>query len=169
MKSNMSWFWKYVLSVSALILPLAVSAAGTVTCTAPSSAGIAFGDVTTALAGGSSINSTGTITVTCTRVTGNPNVDLTISLSAGGGGSGFSPRKMQSGIDRLSYNLYLDSARTLVWGDGTAGTQTYSVANINTNPSVTVNPTIYAQIPGLQQSTKVGNYSDTIVMTLNYI
>lgn len=36
----------------------------------------------------------------------------------------FSSRYMLSGANRLYYNMYTDAARTVVWGDGTAGSST---------------------------------------------
>lgn len=45
-----------------------------------------------------------------------------ISLDAGLAGS-FEARAMTMGAERLLYNLYLDAARTIVWGDGTGGSR----------------------------------------------
>lgn len=71
---------------------------------------------------GTALDAAGTITVTCTRDNPGPpsqNVTYAVALTP------LSPRQLAppSGADRLSHQLYLDSARTAQpWGDGTAGT-----------------------------------------------
>ena len=85
-----------------------------------------------------------------------------IAVSAGSAGS-FSPRGMVAMGDVLAYNLYADAARTVVWGDGTSGSVTV--------PGVTsagpVNASIYGRIFPLQ-SVSAGNYSDTLIVTINF-
>jgi spore coat protein U-like protein len=83
-----------------------------------------------------------------------------ISLSAGSAAS-YAPRTLRFGGDSLGYNLYSDAARTVVWGDGTAGTQV-----VNGAPGRRTY-TIYGRIfPG--QVVASGGYVDTIVITYNY-
>src|SRR5262245_20367523 len=63
--------------------------------------------------------------------------NISISLDKGGAAS-FNPRRMLKGSEALNYNLYLDAARTIIWGDGTGGTQTYFINNPPNNQDITV-------------------------------
>jgi spore coat protein U-like protein len=85
-----------------------------------------------------------------------------ISVSAGSAGS-FSPRGMVAMADVLAYNLYADAARTVVWGDGTSGSVT--VPGVTSAGLVTTS--IYGRIFALQ-SVSAGNYSDTLIVTINF-
>ncbi|MGH8308038.1 MAG: Csu type fimbrial protein, partial [Gammaproteobacteria bacterium] len=104
-------------------------------------------------------NRTGRITVTC-----NGNGTLTVALSTGQSGS-YNPRYMISGTttDHLDYNLYTNPARTIIFGDGTGGTQT--VSKRFKNNSVRVN--VYGQIPALENIAQ-GSYTDSIVATVTF-
>ena len=110
----------------------------------------------------SALTSSGTISVSCNVANGrNP---VTIALSTGSGGS-FSPRSMASGLNTLSYNLYLDAAYSQIWGDGTGGSLT---DNDTVNPGhPNISATVYGQIPPLLDPA-AGSYSDTITVTVSY-
>lgn len=118
--------------------------------------GVAFGayDVFS----GSPVLSTGSVTLQCGPAARN----IMVSLSPGQGGS-YSPRTLANGGEALSYNLYLDAARTMVWGDGTGGTQQYT----NPEPPDTVLLTIYGAIPALQD-VSAGGYTDNVVASVNF-
>jgi spore coat protein U-like protein len=73
---------------------------------------------------------------------------------------------MFSGINTLSYNLYLDAAHSMIWGDGTGGSQTGTLT-INGLGNVTANATIYALIPSQDPAPGAG-YTDSITVTVNY-
>ena len=60
-----------------------------------------------------------------------------------GGAPTFTPRQMRRSGEILSYNLYLDSTRSTIWGDGTGGTQAYTRANPPLNQTATVTATIF--------------------------
>lgn len=85
-----------------------------------------------------------------------------ISINTGSSTT-FNPRTMSSGIDVLNYNLYVDAARTVIWGDGTAGTAT--VAGTASTKPFTNN--IYGRIFPLQ-SVGAGSYSDALIVTINF-
>jgi spore coat protein U-like protein len=98
------------------------------------------------------LDSAGTISYSCP-----PPLLPTVTISAGNGGS-YNPRLMQSsGTDTLAYNVYVDAARTQIWG-ATA----ISVAQGN---ALTVQ--YYGRIFP-QQDVTVGAYSDTLVVTFNF-
>jgi len=87
-------------------------------------------------------------------------------LSSGQSGN-YTPRKMKisSGSSELNYNIYTKNNRTTVWGDGTAGTATKQKTK---SSPFTKRHTLYGQIPARQTLVKVGSYSDTILVTVNY-
>lgn len=99
---------------------------------------------------------TGTINVTCTNKS-----PYTLSLSSGSGT--FSSRSMTSGTHILAYNLFLDSTRLTIWGDGSAGTGTVS----GTGTGNSIASTVYGRIPA-RQNAAVGSYSDVITVTVTF-
>ena len=92
--------------------------------------------------------------------------NVSISLSRGSSTS-FNPRRMVNGAARLNYNLYLDAARTIIWGDGSNGTQTYFINNPQPNNADIPVP-VYGRIPAGQTTVAKGSYSDTISAIVNY-
>ncbi len=83
-----------------------------------------------------------------------------------GGGTSFATRRMVNGSEQLQYNLYLDAARTIIWGDGSGGTQALLIHNPQGNNQDLTVP-IFGRIPA-GQDRGIGTYSDTIIVTLNY-
>ncbi len=101
------------------------------------------------------LDAAGTISYRCSA-----SLSPVISLSTGASGS-YSPRQM-TGPCALQYNLYLDAARTTIWGNGSGGT---SVLNAPSGGNRTV--TLYGRVPPLQDAA-VGNCSDSVLVTINY-
>ncbi|QVN17644.1 Csu type fimbrial protein [Burkholderia pyrrocinia] len=147
-----------VLAAGAAVLAsLPALAATTCTMNVPSS--MVFGTYDTLNAATSAI----TISVNCS---GNGNPSPAVTASAGGGT--FANRLMTrtGGTQTLGYNLYLDSAHTSIWGDGTSGTSVISWGKIN--GAGTVNATVYGLIRG-GQNVVPGGYADPhITITINY-
>ena len=83
-----------------------------------------------------------------------------------GGASSFVARRMIGGAEQLFYNLYLDAARTVIWGDGSGGTQGYLIHNPQGNNQDLTVP-IFGRIPA-RQDRAPGTYTDTIIVTLNF-
>lgn len=140
-----------------------------------SATGVAFGAYNHL--SGSPLDSTGTVTVQCTGggLLSAKNVSYTIQLNAGSSGS-FSPRKLASGANLLDYNLYRNSARTTIWGNGSGGTSTvggsFTLGNcvlflLCSDETESRNHTVYGRIPA-SQNVPAGSYSDTITVTVNY-
>lgn len=73
----------------------------------------------------------------------------------------FNPRTMGDGAARLNYNLYLDAARSVVWGDGTGGTDVFR--DHGRSPSAF----IYGRVPPLQDAA-IGAYSDQITLVIQF-
>lgn len=110
---------------------------------------------------GQAVNQTSAITVTGTNGT-----SYSVSIDQGQGtGAGLNSRKMtkSGGTSTLDYQLYTSSARTAVWGNGTAGTAT--VSGTSTGVQQTLN--VFGTIPA-NQTPLIGSYSDTLVVTVTY-
>lgn len=110
---------------------------------------------------GAPADGTGSISVTCTN-------GAVWSASAGvgnGTGATLASRKMASGANLLSYGLYTDSGRSLIWGDGAASTATID----DTGTGSAQAKTIYGRVPSGQAATLAGSYADTVAVTVTYL
>ncbi|SLN43484.1 Spore Coat Protein U domain protein [Aquimixticola soesokkakensis] len=89
--------------------------------------------------------------------------DYTISLGLGTGTGVSDPayRKLSSGIDTLDYGLFMDSARTQVWGSAPAQ-QVGGTGN-----GLTQRFSVFGRIYQ-GQAPKIGVYTDSVVVTVNY-
>lgn len=125
------------------------SAASALTCSL-SAPGVAFGGYDPL--NGADREGTGNINVSCDGV-----VTYSIALSTGAGS--YSARSMSNGVSQMQYNLYTDTLRSNVWGDGSGGTSTVSGTGGD--------HAVYGLIPGGQNVT-VGTYTDTVTVTVTY-
>lgn len=100
--------------------------------------------------------------------------NVTTSLSKGSGS--YANRTLTKGIENLSYNLYVDPPFSTIFGDGTAGTATYSICYPGlfagcsgpTGTSGTTFPvTVYGRLPG-GQDVSAGTYSDSMMATITF-
>ena len=111
----------------------------------------------------SATDAVSTISVRCTSGT-----QYTVALDAGAGsGASVTERRMtrDGGPDVLLYGLYLDSARTRIWGDGSAGTNTLSATGNGTQS--TNAHSVYGRLaPQVQPPS--GQYQDTITATITF-
>jgi spore coat protein U-like protein len=106
-------------------------------------------------------DATGVITFRCSA----PRPPLvTIDLDRGGAPS-FNPRQMRNGTETLNYNLYLDSTRTTIWGDGTGGSLAFTQAS--PPPNQNVNVPVYGRIPA-SQDVSAGLYTNTVTATIQF-
>jgi spore coat protein U-like protein len=136
---------------------LNVDATVTANCSVSSSA-LSFGNVNPL--SGSDVDAAGGISVTCTSGT---DWEATAGVGSGSGAS-FADRRMTSGANLLSYNIYTDAARANVWGDGTGGTATIA----DTGTGAVQNVTVYGRVPSGQTSVPPGGYADTVAVTVTY-
>jgi spore coat protein U-like protein len=105
-----------------------------------------------------STNLLGTGTV---QTSGCPGSSGTATADAGvNSGGSFNPRKMKlsSGSDLLNYNLYTDSARTVIWNTSSG------VIDWSGNTTVT----FYGSIPSGQTNAGIGTYQDIVTVTINF-
>ncbi len=103
-----------------------------------------------------SYNSNASISITCPTLS-----NFSVSLSPGAGT--YTQRTMMSGVDTLKYNMFLDAARTQVWGDGTSSTVTWN----STTDSSGVTQTVYGHVPHQPQAYP-GSYADSITVTVTF-
>lgn len=157
------------LTLLALLTPLAPprARAAVLDCTV-SATSVAFGTYVPMQPG--ALIGTGTMTAICT-VNSHRNT-LTVDLSAGVSGS-FTTRTMTTTVGTttylLNYNLYQDPANTVIWGDGTGGSQvdTVTITRHGGNNTITTNLTVYGAVAPAQDPAP-GIYTDRITVTVNF-
>lgn len=104
------------------------------------------------------LDSFGIISVTCTK-----GATANVGLNAGSNSQGLTRRMTQGTAQYLTYELYKDSTFATVWGN-TTDTDLDVTAAPNRNPR---NFNVYGRILAAQDAT-VGNYTDTVVATVNF-
>ena len=132
------------------VLPIAANAACTISSVVP----VAFGTINPLDA--VNVDSAGSIAVSCDALT-------PYSIVLGSGAGAFAARTMVSGGNLLEYNLYVDELRTLIWGDGTGGSQTVAGSADITGTLHTV----YGRVPA-QVEAVPGTYSDSVAITVTF-
>ncbi|MBI1185878.1 MAG: SCPU domain-containing protein [Alphaproteobacteria bacterium] len=131
-------------------------------CTVDAGA-VSFGAFT-AFAGAQ--DAAGAIDVDCVGFLGTPLNSFTVKLGPGLYGS-YAARQMRSGANALTYNLYANAARTMVWGDGSGGTNVVTLTNSLSLFTWSVSAPVYGRVPA-QPSARAGSYSDTILVTVEW-
>ncbi len=146
MTRRISWLGHCV--AAGILLTVAAPAAPA--CTASTQA-VSFGAYNTLSS--AALDGVGTVSVSCDVST-----SFSAALSAGSGT--IDQRLMASGASQLGYNLYTDSARLFVWGDGVSRSTVSATGTA-------VDLTVYGRIPA-QQNVTAGTYTDTVVVTVTY-
>jgi spore coat protein U-like protein len=133
---------------------LAVSATVITSCTVLPGT-LAFGNYNPTSA--SPLDVDGSFTIACTTGTAAV-VGLGLGLNANG-----STRRMNNGVQFLTYEIYKESGRTNVWGDSGGATKTLAAA-----PSILqqIIP-VYGRVPA-NQSAGIGAFADTVAITLTF-
>jgi spore coat protein U-like protein len=155
-------------SVAAAVPLLASGAAHAQNCTIAVSGVLSFGVYTILLPA----DSVATLTVSCRQINQAPNRTLNYTVKLTSGPGSFVNRLMNHLTlpnETLGYNLYRDAARSLVWGDGTAGT-TFPTGQFVFNPPSFGNNqqarfTIYGRIPA-NQNPAAGTYQTVAPVTV---
>jgi spore coat protein U-like protein len=145
------------VTLGAVLCVVAPATRGDAACTV-STTGVNFGAYS--VFDPSPSDTTGTLTVRCTGL----NLVVTATLSTGSSGS-YATRTLRRGTEVLNYNLFADATRTSVLGDGNGGTTDFSWFLLVGNQTRT--QTIYGRIFAAQD-VAVGNYSDTVIVTVNF-
>ncbi len=137
--------------------------AGLVSQTALAAPACSFSSVTSVIFGPYTVfatiatNGVGGLGIRCLGGNGS----FTVGLSAGQSNS-YAKRVMTSGANELNYNLYTNTARTIIWGDGSGGSSNMAATG---NRTTTLN--VFGQIPAGQDAA-VGNYVDSIIATVTF-
>lgn len=102
-----------------------------------------------------SVNANGSVTVDCTN-----SGSFTVALD-GGESADISARELthDSSTSTFTYQLYTDSGRTTVWGDGTTG-----VTQSGSGPSQTF--TVYGSTTSTPS--EAGTYDDAVTVTVDF-
>jgi spore coat protein U-like protein len=109
---------------------------------------------------GAPLDATGEVNVTCDAAD-----PFTVKLDQGeNSGGSFNPRVLGGAAgENIQYNLYVNSARQEIWGDGTGRT----FVNTGTSNGSEIPLTVYGRIPA-RQNVPVGSYSDTIKVIVEW-
>ena len=106
------------------------------------------------------IDAQGSVTAMCSNAAA-----YTVALSVGSGaGATFGSRKLTSGANALNYTLYLNAARTNIWGEGRTPVAPH-FNGIGTGIAQIL--PVYGRVRS-GQTVPVGSYSDLIVVTLTF-
>jgi len=108
--------------------------------------------------------STGSVTYRCWNPQNNDKT-MTIWLDDGINAPSNNPRQLSNGTSRLDYNLYLDAAHALIWGDPNPNHYHGIVPAWAWWTTATV--TVYGLIPA-GQDVPAGTYTDTVVVTFQF-
>lgn len=114
----------------------------------------------------SSADASSTVSVTCSALATGSNIAYDISISKGNSGT-YSERELMSGVSTLAYNLFTNSARSVVWGDGSGMSTSVSAAYTLSSLSRTDHFDIFGRIPA-EQNVPVGQYTDILTVTIAF-
>ena len=115
---------------------------------------------------GVNIDASSQLTVTCSN---SAPYNIAMNAGANDAGGGITARKMLiggGGTETIAYQLYRDAARTLVWGFTTSGGGADVVTGTGTGAAQSID--VYGRVPAGQNGIKIGTYTDTITVTVNY-
>lgn len=138
-----------------LIVGLCVSTAALAQSCSVAATPLNFGTYTSSTT--SAHDTTAYVTVNCSGIFASHVIQLNAGANSGGS---FSNRRMSDGRDYLVYQLYDNTGRTTVWGNGSGGTATISMNSSGT-------ATIYGRLPA-KQNVSAGAYADTILVTVSF-
>ncbi len=147
----------------AILLAACASGAAAVSCSVETP-GLSFGNYNPFQ--GAPNDSVGTILVSCSGAVGSQ-VAYLVRIGPGSSGTP-NARMMRSPSGRtLGYNLYTDAARSLVWGDGTGGTQTLSDALTLNGVGQTRRFSVFGRTFE-RQNVSPGVYTDNLVISVEF-
>jgi spore coat protein U-like protein len=146
------------LLLVALAATVCAQARAEAACTVTVGGGVSFGryDVFSPVA----TDSAGTILYQCTKKEKNVRITMTTGTSGT-----LTKRTLVNGREALAYNLFLDAAHTIVWGDDTQGSQAYYDPNPFDNRPITIS--VFGRIPQ-GQDVAPGTYADTVTVVINF-
>lgn len=143
----------------------AVCLPGLCTCSV-SATPVAFGSFNPLT--GTAHDATGNVAFSCGGVAGLL-IPYTVALSQGSSNN-YAMRRMTNGGNFLTYNLYRDSTRQTVFGNGTGNSATVSGSMLLDllGLSPPINIPVYGRVLPGQITAVPGIYADTITVTVTY-
>jgi len=152
---------RLIMSGVALCVVSSVEAANVQSCTVSNSV-INFG-IYDPLDPVSDDNNAGSVQINCKLTgTGTASVDVALGASAGT----LAQRRLVNGSYFLDYNIYTKPSYTIIWGDGTAGTNTQQ--GTMSKAVETLSWTLYGRVPAGQLNVAPGTYTDTVQVTVTF-
>lgn len=113
---------------------------------------------------GAPVDTTGSVSVECTNVGLPAPVAYSIAIATGFSGT-YAFRVMAGDGGELHYNVYVDGARTRVWGDDSGGSEAVAGITVPTAPS---DHPLFARIPAFQTGMGPGAYADQLTVLVSY-
>jgi spore coat protein U-like protein len=160
--------WRRVLRCAAVLAALGLPTWAQALCLGPlchcsvATGTLAFGSLSPLSA--ANTDASGEVRVSCGGTVG---LLIPWKLELGPGSGSVAARRMTGPSATLNYNLYRDAARSVVWGEGTAGLDAFTLLNALGWSADVVLP-VYGRIPGGQRLVPPGVYTDTIMLTLTF-
>ena len=113
-------------------------------------------------------DSSANFTVNCSRTGGPGNQTVTVTLGPSSHSGAIATRRLRraGGTDTVTYNIYRDAGRNLVWGN-TPATGHGITQNIKNNTTVPFVFTFFGRIDALQD-VRPGTYNDVLVITVTF-
>ncbi|MBK6006615.1 spore coat protein U domain-containing protein [Ramlibacter ginsenosidimutans] len=106
-----------------------------------------------------------TVSVVCTAISSGGS--YTITLGPSSQGNSIIPRYLthDAGGPGMAFNVYLDGAYSMVWGDGFTGAV---ISGTIPGGDSTSSHTVFGKVPAGQGSLQAGSYSGSLTMTVTY-
>lgn len=164
----------FVLLIGCLGLPRTAHAA-LVSCANPTISNVQFGHVDLSTA---TVAVSGTVNWSCTSqaavvilLSPQANITMCLNLNAGTGGTQLNPRQLGNGSSNLQYQLFTDSARTIIWSSTATSTplmiQVAIPAGLLFSTTKTGTTPFYARLPAGQTNATIGAYSSTLIASVS--
>ena len=153
---------RFIITIVLLLFCSGVLAATTCTLVNPS---ISLGSYDTFTP--SPTDASGPIIVNCSRSGGPQSITVTIAIGPSLHTGAVASRKLKHtvNIDLLSYNLYRDASRTIVWGNSGGVNTVSQTLSIPNNASRTATFVVNTRIDALQ-NVRAGDYADSLQVSV---
>lgn len=113
------------------------------------------------------LDATSVLGVQCTASGAAPeDVSYTLSIAPGVSGDVQARYLQGPGDSIISYNLYSDANRSMVWGDTASNTAV--MGNLMPPQTSSNDHIVFGRIPGNQQGRSAGEYADNLMILLDY-
>lgn len=164
--------YKHHLAIVGVLLLLAAAPREAAAGCSVSSPGMAFGMYQPLTFAGkltsAAVISNTAISVACTNIVTGGSYTIALGPSSTGSGDRINTRYLANfnGGDPMAYNIYREAALLTIWGDGSVGNLLAGDIPVGASNQ---SHTVYGMVPPGQRTLKAGNFSDAMVITLNYI